>query len=80
NLYGPTEATIDSCSFVATPQAAQDIVAIGRPLDNVRTYVLNDGLAVCPVGGAGELYIAGDCLARGYFNRAALTAERFVPN
>ncbi|AUG07230.1 non-ribosomal peptide synthetase [Pseudomonas sp. S09G 359] len=80
NLYGPTEATIDSCSFIATPQATQDIVAIGRPLDNVRTYVLNDGLAVCPVGGAGELYIAGDCLARGYFNRAALTAERFVPN
>ncbi len=80
NLYGPTEATIDTSSLLIEGPVDTAIAAIGRPISNVRTYVLDANLQVCPVGSAGELYVGGDSLARGYHQRPDLTAERFVPD
>jgi amino acid adenylation domain-containing protein len=78
NLYGPTEDTsYSTCSVV--PRGA-DRVLIGRPLANSRAYVLDDALRPAPVGVPGELYLAGDGLARGYQARPALTAGRFLPD
>ncbi|MFF8288759.1 amino acid adenylation domain-containing protein [Streptomyces sp. NPDC016309] len=85
NAYGPTEATV--FATVATVQAAapagdgpvpEGAPPIGRPLDHVRAYVLDGSLRPVRSGRRGELYLAGDGLARGYLRRAGLTAERFV--
>ena len=78
NLYGPTEATIDAVGFAVTGNQAGPHIPIGRPLPGYRVYVLDGGLEPVPAGVAGELYIAGAGLARGYLGRAGLTAERFV--
>ncbi|SOP98103.1 amino acid adenylation domain-containing protein [Pseudomonas syringae] len=79
NLYGPTEAAIDVTHWTCS---TDDIlsVPIGRPIDNLKTHILNDGLLPAAQGVAAELYLGGVGLARGYHNRAALTAERFVPD
>ncbi len=79
NLYGPTEAAIDVTHWTCT---SDDIlsVPIGRPIDNLKTHILDDGLLPAAQGVAAELYLGGVGLARGYHNRAALTAERFVPD
>ena len=77
NLYGPTEASIDVTRWSCAGDTSPD-VPIGRPIWNTRTYVLDAGLEPVPAGVVGELYIAGLGLARGYLNRAGLTAERFI--
>ncbi|MGW1807056.1 amino acid adenylation domain-containing protein [Streptomyces sp. NPDC002078] len=78
NLYGPTEATVDVSHHRTS--ADDTVVPIGLPIDNIRLYVLDEQRRERPVGLPGELYIAGDGLARGYLHRAELTAERFVEN
>ncbi|MFE9203290.1 amino acid adenylation domain-containing protein [Micromonospora sp. NPDC007230] len=79
--YGPTETTTFASHHLMHAVAeVPDSVPIGRPLDNMRLYVLDDYLRPTPPGVAGELYIAGAGLARGYLNRSRLTAERFVAN
>ncbi|TWF95492.1 non-ribosomal peptide synthase/polyketide synthase [Saccharopolyspora dendranthemae] len=78
NLYGPTEASIAVTSWECDPERDGPTVPIGAPLWNVRAYVLDDGFRPVPPGVAGELYLAGDGLARGYLGRPTLTAERFV--
>ena len=77
NLYGPTEATIWATSQRILPGQR---ITIGRPIANTRAYVLNHQLQPVPPGVAGELFLAGECLASGYHKRPELTAAQFVRN
>ena len=78
NLYGPTEAAIDVTWWTCAVEKVPDLTPIGRPIDNTRIYILNEQLNPVPIGVAGELYIGGAGVARGYWNRADLTSERFI--
>ena len=78
NVYGPTECTVDatSCDFAL----AGSVAVIGPPLANVSAYVVGSAGKLLPVGVAGELWIGGAGVARGYLGRPDLTAERFLPD
>jgi amino acid adenylation domain-containing protein len=78
NLYGPTETTIWSTAWRV--EKGDEPVLIGRPVANTQCYLLDGGGQPVPIGVAGELYIAGDGLARGYRNLPKLTDEKFIPN
>jgi amino acid adenylation domain-containing protein len=76
NLYGPTESGYSTSTLV--PRGGR--VTIGKPIANEQCYILDKSLNPLPVGVPGELYLAGGGVARGYFGRPDLTAERFIPN
>lgn len=76
NVYGPTETTVWSTTARLTDRPG--LPPIGGPIANTRVYVLGPALEPAPAGIAGDLYLAGDGVARGYANRFGLTAERFV--
>jgi amino acid adenylation domain-containing protein len=80
NLYGPTETTVlSSLHRIGSRDAhAGAIVTVGRPLDGEEFYILDEDFSVVPHGVAGELYIAGAGVARGYLNEPGLTKERFI--
>ena len=78
NMYGPTETTVWSSLDQLQPHAP--LPSIGRPIANTRIHLLDASLEAVPIGVAGELYIAGEGLARAYLRRPGLTAERFVPD
>ncbi|WP_262985838.1 polyketide synthase [Nostoc sp. 'Peltigera membranacea cyanobiont' 232] len=81
NHYGATECQ-DVTTFTLTGDANNWSVLppIGRPINNIQTYILDEFYQPLPIGVAGELYIGGDGIARGYFNRPPLTQEKFIPN
>lgn len=80
NTYGITETTIDNCCYeeVDPGLADSEPLPIGKPFPNTRMYILNPAWQPQPLGVAGELFLGGSCVARGYLNKPALTAERFV--
>lgn len=81
NIYGPTESTTFALSYpFTTPVERAQTVPIGGPIANTQAYVLNRYLQVVPAGITGDLYLGGDGLARGYWERPQLTAEKFVPH
>ena len=81
NEYGPTEGTVWSSVYRATPSdSASAPLPIGRPIPRMRAYVLDRNLAPAPIGVPGELYIAGNGVARGYLDREELTQRQFVPD
>ncbi|BCL80829.1 non-ribosomal peptide synthetase [Ktedonobacteria bacterium brp13] len=82
NLYGPTEAAVDVSRWSCAVEEVESVgsVPIGRPIENLRLYVLDGQGRLVPPGVPGELYIGGIGVGRGYVGRGDLTAERFVPN
>ncbi|MEU4778944.1 amino acid adenylation domain-containing protein [Micromonospora sp. NPDC023633] len=80
NLYGPTEVSVSCTAWPCDPDDERPFVPIGRPMANVRVYVLDEAMEPVPPGVAGEVYVGGAGLARGYLDNSALTAERFLPD
>jgi amino acid adenylation domain-containing protein len=80
NLYGPSEATIDATHGMCGGDRESGTAPIGKPIANTQVFVLNEEMKLAPMRIKGELYIGGAGLARGYWGRPDLTADRFVPN
>jgi amino acid adenylation domain-containing protein len=81
NGYGPTENTTFTCCYeIGRDRRVDESIPIGRPIANTRVYILDDRMRPVAAGQSGELYAAGDGVARGYFNDPAGTAEKFLPN
>ncbi|WP_432409136.1 non-ribosomal peptide synthetase [Wukongibacter sp. M2B1] len=80
NLYGPTEAAIDVSYFDCNSTGTYSTIPIGKPIDNIRLYIVDRNNNLMPVGIPGELCIAGRGLARGYLNKPNLTDEKFINN
>ncbi|MBE9054433.1 amino acid adenylation domain-containing protein, partial [Nostocales cyanobacterium LEGE 11386] len=78
NMYGPTETTIWSAASIV--QTINNTVPISQPIANTQIYILDENHQLVPVGVPGQVCIAGDGLARGYFHRPDLTAEKFIPH
>lgn len=79
NEYGPSEATVGCVVHICRPEE-RGVIPIGRPIGNARIYLLDDALEPALIGAVGRLYVGGECLADGYVNRPAWTAEGFVPD
>jgi aspartate racemase len=81
NHYGPSEShVVTACTLNGPPSRWPALPSIGRPIANTEIYLLDEERQPVPIGGAGEIYIGGDCLARGYLHRPDLTACRFSPH
>ena len=83
NHYGPTETTVGVTTYrveAGQPVEASTTLPLGRPLANTQIYLLDPYLQPVPIGVPGELYVGGQGVSRGYLNRPALTAERFIPD
>ena len=80
NLYGPTEVSIDATARKCSRDDQEVNVPIGRPLSNMQVYLLDSRMQPVPAGVPGEMFIGGAGVARGYWRRPELTAERFIPN
>ena len=81
NQYGPSEThEVTSFELPRNLKYWNKFPPIGKPISNLKIYILNDMLQLVPIGSSGEIYIGGVGLARGYLNRPSLTAEKFIPN
>lgn len=80
NEYGPTEAAVWSSVYAVTQPQRENTVPIGKPIDNMHIYVVDEALHLLPLGVAGELLVGGAGISRGYLGQAGLTAERFIPD
>ena len=78
NNYGPTECTVVATSATLEMGKVGGRPPIGKPIDNVEVYILDADMRRVPAGQTGEIFVGGECLALGYLNDPALTAERFV--
>ncbi|PIE93033.1 non-ribosomal peptide synthetase [Bacillus fungorum] len=83
NHYGPTEATIGVTTYGLHERKEKTVAAtvpIGKPIANTKVYIMNSQCQLVPIGAAGELYIGGESVTRGYLNHPELTADRFIEN
>jgi amino acid adenylation domain-containing protein len=80
NLYGSSEVAADVSYYEVTGTEQLDGIPLGRPIANTQLYILDRNPQPVPIGVVGEIYAGGDGLARGYFDRPELTAEKFIPN
>lgn len=78
NVYGPTETAIFATAWKCSVNSGDQALPIGRPIDDTRIYVLDTGLRPLPLGMAGEIFIGGDAIAKGYLHRAELNREVFL--